>query len=286
MLVNRKYLKNIDKESNIYNIVTYPQPKVRLAVVDGDKPITNNVIGYDIELNRNSKLQLIPDFPISKKAGAEGKRLTMLIVGPSGSGKTTMMINMMLRFKQVNKRGKIYLLTSNVDHKKFEDVKDLTIYNINTPGLIETLVGPEGFTFEPPEVDMFGIEKDNDNISLYNNLICFDDCDCINREEQKLMDEFYKTLLYLQRHSNTHVIWSRHEITSTTNAMLRKSLNEIQYIVLFQSESFRTLKSFLERYLGLSKEYSEVVQNGGSRYTIFSMCVPKHIIQARRLWIV
>lgn len=285
MIVTRKYADKLPEGSNRYDITTYPKDKYKYSIVDTNT-INDEVVGEEIRLADSANLDFLPDYPNMKgREGADGVRLTMLMIGPSGAGKTFLMCKMMTRFQQKYPRNNIYLLTAKPDSKKFKQIKNLEIFNITVDGIIAALTtSEEGFTFDPVEVDMFGLPVTGARRSLKNNLICIDDCDCLSKNDRLLMDEFTKKILFLQRHSNTSCIWCRHELTGY-NQMLQKSLNEIQYIVLFRDETYKTLRKFVEKYLGLDKSYVTMVTARGSRYTMFCMKVPKHIIQERRVLI-
>lgn len=224
----------------------------------------------------NPDIRIFPRFPKNKGTpNHNSKRLTMLIAGPSGSGKSSLMLDMMQIYNKDNPGNKIYLFTTMLRDPRYKKIKDLTIVDMNDDAMVnEYLLNPE--TCLDATQDYMGYSNMN------NTLMCIDDIDMLSKDIKEVVNNFVKCIMFFARHNGCSFIWCRHTI-SGREKIIMESLSELQYIAVFRYETHKRLRNLLENYLGLDKKFIPMIVSEDSRYTIFALRAPMHIIQERLL---
>jgi archaellum biogenesis ATPase FlaH len=251
----------------------------KIALVDGE--VDYNVDGVKFFGSHlrviNPDIRIFPRFPKTRGIpNHDSKRLTMLIAGPSGSGKSSLMLDMMQLYNRENPKNNIYLFTTMTRDPRYAKINNLIVVDINDDeAMNEHLLNPE--TCLDATQDYLGVSNMN------NILVAIDDIELgMTKDLKQIMDNFIKTIMYYARHNATSFLWCRHRISGREQVII-DSLSELQYICVFRYETPKRLRNLLENYLGLDKRYIPMITKEDSRYTIFSLRAPMHIIQERFL---
>lgn len=267
--------KKLDEKAQFITKGGKKQYKISLVEGCDKEPDGINFFGSHLKVI-NPDIRIFPNFPKTKGIpNQDSKRLTMVICGPSEAGKSTLMLDMMNIYNITNPKNQIYLFTTKTKHPRYKTIKNLTVVDMQDDAMInQYILNPE--TCLNHTQDYLGYSNMN------NILICLDDIDILPTDIKTVMNEFFKCIMYFARHNACSFLWSRHTI-SGREKIIMESLSELQYIVVFRTETHRRLKNLVENYLGLDKRFIPMITGVDSRYTIFSLRSPMHIIQERFL---
>lgn len=206
----------------------------------------------ELELSKNEKFYIIPDI--------KGDRDAIYIVGKNGSGKSYWIRDYVINYHNIHKKKPIYLFSSKKEDKNLDDLKYIKRVELD-----------ESFVENPLEYE-----------ELQDTFCIFDDIDAL---KGKLKDEIYylrDTILNNGRSYKIDIISTSHDACGKIN---QTALNESHKIVFFLKNYNRTMKYFLEGYIGLEKEQIKKLRDNKTRATTFIKSYPNVIIQERNAYI-
>jgi ABC-type dipeptide/oligopeptide/nickel transport system ATPase component len=233
-----------------------------LKEINSDSKIIANSGLTPIYLNEDSteknklilphKIELIPD--LTKE------RQIYYICGESGSGKSTYASNLVDKYHKLKKKD-TYLFSC----KDKDPVFDVHKYIIRIP-IDQSLLD-----------DPINIAEE-----CKNSLLIFDDVLMIqNQKLYKVIIGLISTVLQLGRSYKIDCIVTSHLINPNDKLFTRTILNEFDFIIWFNSVSFKGLTYYLSNYIGYDKAKIDriIKETEKTRMTVFHRKVPRYIIQ-------
>jgi hypothetical protein len=186
------------------------------------------------------------------------------VSGVSGSGKSTWCSSWIKEFlKKDHKHDPVYIFSAVSDDKAFYKFED-NIERIELDSdLLTDPIQPE---------------------DLEESIVILDDTDSIlNRQINKTVADLRDALLELGRHNNTRMLCTSH-ILSNYKAT-RKLLNEATTVVVFpKSGQTFLIRTFLEKYCGLSKQEIKKFMGLKSRYVSISRQYNPYIMYEKGIY--
>jgi len=198
-------------------------------------------------------------FPLPQKFSER-----IYVPAPSGSGKSTF-IGMYLDFlKKKFGRRTIYIFSRVEEDKPLDRHKNV----------VRIPLDEEYFKEHPLEIEEFK-----------KGILIFDDIDTIiNKSLVKYIRNFRDDVLETGRHYDISVISTSHLIANFLAT--RTLINEANAIVLFpKGSSFYSVSTFLERYMGFTREQIKYVESLPTRWIWFWKEYPKYAIHEKGVFV-
>lgn len=205
-----------------------------------------------LDLDDNSKFEIVAD----KKADRD----TIYIVGMQGSGKSYWIRQYLKNYHELFKNNKVYLFSSKKEDVNLDDLEYIKRVKIDS-----------SFVDQPLEYE-----------ELKNSMTIFDDIDALTGDIKKAIYELRDTILKNGRSYKIDIISTSHAPCGREN---QTPLNESRKIVFFLKNYNKSMRYFLENYIGLEKDQIKILRNNKTRATTFIKSYPNVIIQEKNAYI-
>lgn len=205
-----------------------------------------------LDLEDDSKFEIVPD--------KNADRDTLYIVGMQGSGKSYWIREYLKNYHALFKNNKVYLFSSKKEDVNLDDLEYIKRVKIDS-----------SFVEQPLEYE-----------ELKNSMVIFDDIDALTGPIKKAIYELRDAILKNGRSYKIDIISTSHAPCGREN---QTPLNESRKIVFFLKNYNKSMRYFLENYIGLEKHQIKILRDNKTRATTFIKSYPNVIIQEKNAYI-
>ena len=246
---------NFDKDGEEIAILKKNNKKIKLYIAENENDPKNKSNEYfnNIELNHDEEFQIIQD--------RHQDRDTIFIAGMNGSGKSFYIKTYLNNFNEIyNYKKIIYLFSSKKEDKNLDDIKNL----------------------KRVKIDKTFVEDPLDYEELKYSMCIFDDIDAFTGDIKKAIYDLRDIILKNGRSYYIDCISTSHAPCGYDN---KTPLNESKKIVFFLRNYNKTIRYFLENYVGLEKNQIQILRKNKTRATTYIKTYPNVIIQEKNAYI-
>jgi len=186
------------------------------------------------------------------------------ISGASGSGKSFMAKAIAEEYKDRWPKRKVYVISALHSDKTLDSMRDRD----GKEFLLRLSV--ESFVEDPLEAHEV-IE------GFRHSLVILDDCEALEQDQRRSVQEVLKALLTLGRHSVTSVIVCQHQPARGKETSLQMS-ESTMFIMFPQGLGAQALSYLLETHIGMSAKEARDLKKIPSRWVAIARSFPRYIV--------